>query len=165
MLLMRPVSLVQSSLPDLERPAMMRAVTARDGARLDRILFHFHAALALVLVGAILLAAALLLFEPRLLLKQGYSLSGAVTAAMLCAAIMAVRSVRTPLGVMLQAAGEFKAMARLSACSALVSIMATLTLLLAFGPVASLGGILLGDLTILAGMKPMAHRARQNLHA
>jgi len=165
MLLMRPVSLVQSSLPDLERPAMMRAVTARDGAKLDRILFHFHAALVLVLLGTILLAAALLLFEPNLLLKQGYGLGDAVTAAMLCAAIMAVRSVRTPLGVMLQAAGQFKAMARLSAWSAAVSIAATLALLLAFGPVASLGGILLGDLTILAGMKPLARKARLALHA
>jgi O-antigen/teichoic acid export membrane protein len=165
MLLMRPVSLVQSALPDLERPAMMRAVAARDGAKLDRILFEFQAALALVLVAAILLAAGLLLFAPQLLLKQGYGLGDAVTAALLSAAIMAVRSVRAPLGVLLQAAGEFKAMARLSAWSAAAAIAATLALLLAFGAVASLGGILLGDLVILAGMKPLADRARRAAHA
>lgn len=142
---------------------MMRAVASRDGARLDRILFHFHAALALVLLGTILLAATLLLFAPKLLLKQGYGLGDAVTAAMLCAAIMAVRSLRTPLSVMLQATGHFKAMARLSAWSAAVSIATTLGLLLAFGPVASLGGILLGDLTILAGMKPLARKARHEM--
>jgi putative peptidoglycan lipid II flippase len=163
MLLMRPVSLVQSALPDLERPAMMRAFAARDGAKLDRILFEFQGALGLALAGTILLAAALLLFEPQLLLKQGYRLHDAITAAMLCAAIMAVRSVRTPIGLMLQAAGEFKAMARLSAGSALVSIVSTLVLLLALGPVASLGGILLGDLAILAGMRPLARKARDEL--
>ena len=81
MLLMRPASLMQSALPDLERPAMMRAWAARDGAKLDRILFEFHAALGAVLLGTILLAAALLLFEPQLLLKQGYGLGDAVTAA------------------------------------------------------------------------------------
>ena len=165
MLLMRPVSLVQSALPDLERPAMMRAFAARDGQKLDRILFEFHAALGLVLLATILLAAALLLFEPQLLLKQGYGLGNAVTAALLSGAIMAVRCVRTPIGLLLQAAGEFKAMARLSAWSAAISIAATLALLLAFGPVASLGGILLGDLVILAGMRPLAARARLAAHA
>lgn len=140
---------------------MMRAFAARDGARLDRSLFEFQVALAVTLVTAILLAAALLLFAPQLLLKQGYGVGDAITAGLLCAAIMAVRSVRTPLGVLLQAAGEFKAMARLSAWSAAVSIAATLALLLAFGPVASLGGIFLGEMVILNGMKPLAHAARR----
>jgi O-antigen/teichoic acid export membrane protein len=165
MLLMRPVSLVQTALPDLERPAMTRAFTARDGARLDRSLFEFQSALAVTLVAAILLAAALLLFAPQLLLKQGYGVADAVTAGLLCAAIMAVRSVRTPLGVLLQAAGAFKAMARLSAWSAGTSIAATLALLLAFGPLASLGGIFLGEMVILTGMKPLADAARRTVDA
>ena len=165
MLLMRPVSLVQSALPDLERPAMMRAFAARDGATLDRILFEFQAALALILVATILLSTALLAFAPQLLLKQGYGLGNAVTAALLSAAIMAVRSARAPLSVLLQAAGEFKALARLSAWSAAMAIASTLALLLAFGAVASLGGILLGDLVILAGLKPLARKARLALHA
>ncbi len=160
MLLMRPVSLVQSALPDLERPAMLRAFAARDGKRLDRIQFEFQLALALVLLAALSLATVLLLFEPALLLKQGYGMGAAVKATLLAAAIMAVRSMRAPLGVLLQAAGEFKALARLSAWSAAVAILSTLVLLLAFGPVASLGGILLGDLTILVGMKPLARKAR-----
>jgi len=36
---------------------------------------------------------------------------------------------------------------------------------LAFGPVASLGGILLGDLVILSGMKPLAAKARRVVNA
>lgn len=165
MLLMRPVSLVQSALPDLERPAMMRAFAARDGARLDRSLFEFQAALAVTLVATLMLGAGLLLFAPQLLLKQGYGAADAVTAGLLCAAIMAVRSARTPPGVLLQAAGEFKAMARLSAWTAAVSIAATLVLLLAFGPVASLGGIFLGEMAIITGMMPMARAARRTIDA
>ena len=161
MLLMRPASLVQSALPDLERPAMLRAFAARDGARLDRILFEFQSALALVLLATLLLAGALLLFAPNLLLRQGYNAGDVATAALLAAAIMAVRSARAPLGVLLQAAGEFKALARLSAWSAATAILSTLALLLAFGPVASLGGILLGELAILAGMRPLVRKARQ----
>ncbi len=164
MLLMRPVSLVQSALPDLERPAMLRALASRDGARLDRILFEFQTALALVLLATLLLAGALLLLAPQLLLKQGYGLGDAVLAALLAAAIMAVRSARAPQGVLLQAAGEYKALARLSTRAAVIAIISTLALLLVFGPVASLGGILVGDLAILVGIRPLARKARQAVH-
>jgi hypothetical protein len=117
------------------------------------------------LVATLMLGAGLLLFAPQLLLKQGYGAADAVTAGLLCAAIMAVRSARTPPGVLLQAAGEFKAMARLSAWTAAVSIAATLVLLLAFGPVASLGGIFLGEMAIITGMMPMARAARRTIDA
>jgi O-antigen/teichoic acid export membrane protein len=165
MLLMRPAALVQGARPDLERPAMMRAFEARDGKRLARILRDFHGALALALLGTLLLAVALLAFVPQLLLRQGYGAEDAALAALLCAAIMAVRSLRTPLGVLLQAAGEFKALARLSGWSAGCALLATLALLLAFGPVASLGGILLGDTVILLGIRPLAARARAKISA
>jgi O-antigen/teichoic acid export membrane protein len=144
---------------------MMRAFAARNGARLDRSLFEFQAALGATLVATLLLGAALLLLAPQLLLKQGYGVADAAIAGLLCAAIMAVRSMRTPLGVLLQAAGDFKAMARLSAWSAAVSIAATLALMLAFGSVASLGGIFLGEMTILIGMKPLAREARRSVDA
>jgi O-antigen/teichoic acid export membrane protein len=164
MLLMRPAALVQSALPDMERPAMMRAFAARDDARLAHILRDFRAALALALLATVLLATSLLAFAPHLLLRQGYGLGDAALAALLSAAIMAVRSARAPLGVLLQAAGEFKALARLSGWSAAISLAATLALLLAFGPLASLGGILLGDVAILIGLRPLAIKARSALH-
>ncbi len=165
MLLMRPVALVQTALPDLERPAMLRALAAHDRPRLDRTLFQFQSALALALLATLLLAGALLLFAPNLLLRQGYGTGDAAGAALLAAAIMAVRSARAPLGVLLQAAGEYKALAGLSARAAIVAILSTLMLLLVFGPVASLGGILLGDLALLASIKPLARRVKEAAHA
>ncbi len=165
MLLMRPAALVQSALPDLERPVMMRAFAARDGRSMARILRNFHAALTLTVLATATLAAALLAFTPHLLLRQGYGLGDAALAALLSAAIMAARSCRTPDGVLLQAAGQFKALARLSGWSAAISLAATLALLLAFGPLASLAGILMGDLVILAGVRRLARKARSALHA
>ena len=51
--------------------------------------------------------------------------------------------------MLLQAAGEFKELAGIGTVSGVVSLVATLALLLTFGPIASLGGILLGELVIL----------------
>ncbi len=159
MLLMRPASLVQSSLPDLERPAMMRAMAAKDGARLAQILRNFLWALLAVLAGTVTLAIGVLTLWPQLLLVN-YSAQDVMMVLGFAAAIMAVRSVRTPLAVLMQASGEFKALARLSGWSALAAVASTLALLLAFGPIASLGGILIGDLVILVLLWPMARRTR-----
>jgi len=159
MLLMRPASLMQSSLPDLERPAMMRAMAAKDGPRLSQILSNFRWALLAVLVGTVALSAAILVIHPHLLLVY-YQHDDAWMVLGFCAAIMLVRSVRTPLAVLMQAAGAFKALANLSAWSALAAVSSTLALLLAYGPIASLGGILIGDLVILALLWPMARKVR-----
>jgi O-antigen/teichoic acid export membrane protein len=163
MLLMRPASLVQSSLPDLERPAMMRALQARDGKRLSKILRNFQFGLMAVLIGTVLLAVALLVLWPSLLLVR-YQPHDVWIVLGLSAAIMAARSLRTPVAVLLQAAGEFKALARVSGWSALAAVTSTLALLLAFGASASLGGILIGDLVILACIWPLARKAKQAAH-
>jgi O-antigen/teichoic acid export membrane protein len=73
-----------------------------------------------------------------------------VLVASICTFIMAIRALRTPLAVLLQAAGRFKELARIGAVSAAVSLAATLALLLMAGPIASMGGIVLGELVILA---------------
>jgi O-antigen/teichoic acid export membrane protein len=156
MLLMRPASLVQSSLPDLERPAMARAIAANNLSTLSRIQRHFTYGLAAAWAANMLLCAGLLIFFPGLLLKKGYALHDVEMVAIISAAIMAVRTLRTPLAVMLQAAGEFKALAGIGATSGFFSVAATLILLLAFGPVASLGGIVLGELVIVLRIYPMA---------
>ena len=158
MLLMRPASLVQSSLPDLERPAMARAIAANNLSGLSRITRHFTYGLAAALAANVLLCAGLLAFFPSLLLKKGYALQDVEIVAMISAAIMAVRTLRTPLAVMLQAAGEFKALAGIGAASCAVSLTSTVLLLLAFGPVESLGGILLGEMMIVWRIYPMARR-------
>jgi hypothetical protein len=149
MLLMRPASLVQSALPDLERPLMTRQIAARDWPALDRTRREFGFGLIAVLLATLALDAVLLIWFPSLILKRGYGLHDVVLVGTLSAIIMAVRALRAPPSVHLQAAGWFKQLAAIGTSSSVISILATLALLLLFGPIASLGGVLLGELVIL----------------
>ena len=106
----------------------------------------------------------LLAFFPLLILKKGYGLHDVVVVAGLSAIIMALRTWRTPLAVLLQAAGQFKELAGIGTTSGAVSVAATLILLLTLGPIASLAGIILGELVILLYVHRMA-RAWWRAHA
>jgi hypothetical protein len=158
MLLMRPASLVQSALPDMERPAMARAIAARDFAGLAAIMRNFLHGLSAAWVGNIVLCMGLLTFFPAVILKKGYSLHEVSLVAAISGVIMLLRAIRTPLAVQLQAAGEFKILAGLAAISGAVSLVATLALLLAFGPIASLGGVLLGEVTVVIRCTTLCNR-------
>ncbi|HEY0104608.1 MAG TPA: hypothetical protein VGB91_00890 [Rhizomicrobium sp.] len=151
-LLMRPVAVVLASLPDLERPRMAKALARGDFEGSFRAVKEFRTAAAAVLAGTILIAAALLFWFPSLVLKQGYDASQAWVILGLWAAIMAIRAARTPDAVLLQAAGQFQPLAAIGMKAALVSLVATLVLLLAFGPIASLLGIFAGDVAMTAGI-------------
>ncbi len=149
---MRPVAVVLSALPDMERPAMARAIGAGDLARAYRSVKEFRTAAAAVLAATTLIAAALLSWFPSLVLKQGYDASSATIILAIWALIMAVRALRTPDAVFLQAAGEFQSLAAIGTKASIVSLGATLVLLFAFGPVVSLFGIVAGDVVMTAGI-------------
>jgi O-antigen/teichoic acid export membrane protein len=149
MLLMRPASLMQSALPDLERPAMARAIAENNMAALSRIQRHFTWGLAAAWLANMLVCAVLLGCFPLLVLKKGYGLHDVIVVAILASFIVAIRVWRTPLAVLLQAAGRFKELAGIGILSGALSVIATLALLLVLGPIASLGGIVLGELAIL----------------
>lgn len=156
MLLFRPASLMQSALPDVERPVMARAMAAKDMATVARVQRHFGYGLVAAWGVNLILCAGLLAFFPLLVLKKGYALHDVILVAALSAIIMAVRAWRTPLAVLLQAAGQFKELAGIGTTSGAVSVVATLILLLTLGPIASLAGILLGELVILIYVRRMA---------
>ncbi len=145
-LLMRPVSLVLTALPDMERPVMARAIVAGDMARAFRSVKEFRTAAGAVWLLTLLLAGALLLWFPHLILKQGYDETQAIIVVAIWGAIQAVRTLRTPEAVLLQAAREYRPLAKVGMWSSIASLAATLVLLLLAGPVASLGGVLIGEL-------------------
>jgi hypothetical protein len=151
-LLMRPVAVVLTSLPDMERPRMAKAIAKSDFQGSFRAVKDFRTAAAAVLAGTTLLAAALLLWFPSLVLKQGYDAHAAWVILGLWTAIMAIRALRTPDAVLLQAAGAFEPLAAIGIKASLVSLAATLVLLIAFGPIASLIGIAAGDVVMTAGI-------------
>jgi O-antigen/teichoic acid export membrane protein len=154
-ILMRPASLVQSALPDLERPGMTRAIAAKDQSRLGRMLVEFRFALLAVWLATAGLASAILAWAPQLLLKKGYALHDVMLVTLITAAIMLVRSFRTPPATFMQAAGEFKALAGIGTYTSVISIVLTLIFLMTLGPVASLCGILAGEIVILIRLNRM----------
>jgi hypothetical protein len=157
-LLMRPVAVVLSSLPDMERPVMARAIGNGDLGRAFRAVKEFRTAAAAILVVTILIAAALLTWFPNIVLKQGYDLHSAALIVAIWAVIMTIRALRTPEAVFLQAAGEFQPLANIGIKASVVSLSATLALLLLFGPIASLLGIVAGDLVMTVGIFARVHR-------
>ena len=156
MLLFRPASLMQSALPDVERPVMARAMAAHDSSSVARVQRNFNYGLLAAWGGNLILCAVLLAFFPLLILKKGYAFDDVILVAGLSAIIMLVRAWRTPPAVLLQAAGQFKELASIGTISGAVSVAATLALLLTLGPIASLAGILMGELVILVRVRQMA---------
>ena len=147
-LMMRPVSLVLTALPDMERPVMARKIGQKDTRGAFRTVMEFRTAASAILIATALLGAGILAFFPHLLIKPGYDVTSVFEVFVFWIAISGVRTLRTPDAVFLQAAQEFNTLARAGARSAVVSLAATPLLLFAFGPIASLGGILLGDIVM-----------------
>ena len=159
-LFMRPVTLVLTALPDAERPRMARAIAASKFAVVTRTIFQFRVAALAVLVGTAVLAAVVMLWFPEIILKRGYPIDSVVGVIAVWTAVMGVRALRTPESVMLQAAREFRPLAGASLRSAAVSLIATCALLLAFGPLVSLLGVLAGDLVMAGGIFSLGRKWR-----
>lgn len=155
-LVMRPVSLVLTALPDMERPRMAREIAAGRLAEAFKCVKEFRTAAGAIWLAAVGLAGVILMWFPHILLKQGYDSTEVMIAVGIWAVIMAARTLRTPDAVLLQAAGEFKPLAGASKRSSIISVVATLILLLAAGPLASLGGILVGELAMLGSTRSLA---------
>src|SRR5581483_955108 len=114
--------------------------------------------MAAVWIATMILAAVILTSFPHFLIRSEYDPRQVLTVIAFYAAIMAVRISRMPESVLFQAAGEFRALAWPSVWSSAVSVAATFALLVAFGTVASLGGILAGDVVMTANIFGLARR-------
>jgi len=149
-LLMRPVQLVLAAVPDRERPSMARLLGSGNYVGARRSVNHFRVAAGAVWFLTATTATALLLWIPELILRRGYEPSQSLAVLGFFAAITAVRTFRTPESVLLQAAGQFRALAFVSLWSSIASLGATFVLLLLAGPVFSLAGILAGEIVVAA---------------
>jgi len=147
-LLMRPASLVLSALPDIERPRMAAKIGNGDAASAFRTVKEFRTAAVAIWIATIFLAAALLMWFPHVILRKGYDETQALYVLAFWVVILGVRTLRTPEAVFLQAAGEFRALARVSMWSSVTSLAVTLALLLIAGPIVSLAGLIAGDVVM-----------------
>jgi hypothetical protein len=149
-LFMRPFSLIATALPDQERPAMAQNIANGDPDRAMRIAREYLFIMVAVWIATIALAWTVLDVFPGFVVKKGFDVASVSTVVVLWALITAARGLRAPDAVLLQAAREFKSLASASVKSSVVALLSTLALLLLMGPVASLAGILFGDLVMLA---------------
>jgi O-antigen/teichoic acid export membrane protein len=147
-LLMRPASLVLSALPDIERPRMAAKIGTDDAAGAFRTVKEFRTAAVAIWIATIFLAAALPMWFPHVILRKGYDETQALYVLAFWIVILGIRTLRTPEAVFLQAAGEFRALARVSMWSSVASLAVTLALLLIAGPIFSLAGLIAGDLVM-----------------
>ncbi|HEY3636581.1 MAG TPA: hypothetical protein VGK90_00420 [Rhizomicrobium sp.] len=149
-LFIRPVQLVLAAIPDRERPIMARQLGRGDHVGARHSVNQFRIAAGAVWLATVIGSAALLLWFPHLVLKKEYDPAQALIVLAFFAAITAARTIRTPESVLLQAAGQFRALAWASFAASIVSLGVTLALLLIAGPIYSLAGILAGELVITA---------------
>jgi O-antigen/teichoic acid export membrane protein len=157
-LFLRPVSLFLTALPEMERPAMARGLVNGDHAAAFHAVKTFRWATASVWIVTLALTAAILFWFPELVLKGRYAVGDVAVVGALWAAIMAVRIFRTPDSVFLQAATEFRPLALASVVSAGASLVLTLATLLIWGPIASLIGILAGEIVLMVRIRILIHR-------
>ncbi|MGH6877702.1 MAG: hypothetical protein ACREHV_10045, partial [Rhizomicrobium sp.] len=125
-LFIRPVQLVLSAVPDRERPVMARQLGCGDGVGARHSVNQFRMAAGAVWLVTVTGSTALLLWFPQLVLRKGYDPAQALAVLAFFAAITAARSLRTPESVLLQAAGQFRALADASLWASIVSLGTTL---------------------------------------
>ncbi len=153
-LFMRPASLVFSTLPDIDQPLMTRRLAQGDVKGALRVVNEFRMAAVVVLALTVILSFAVMTWFPHLLMKKGYDGNQVFIVLLLWIAIMALRAVRSPTAVFFQALGRYSELARVSAWSCATSLIVTLTLLMTLGPIASLGGVLAGEIAIVLALFP-----------
>jgi O-antigen/teichoic acid export membrane protein len=149
-LMIRPINVAMNALTEFERAQMARQI-GEDRIDLARNAVRFFRGVLILLWIAVAIGIVVLLeYAPRLIFPSKYDLNFLTTSAILWMLVSAIRLLRTPDSALLQAAGAFRELAFASVWSSVISVGAVLGLLLAFGPIWSIAGILIGE-SIFAG--------------
>jgi hypothetical protein len=161
-LFMRPAALVLGALPDIDQPVMTRRIAAGDLKGAFRVVNEFRTAAVAVLAATILLAIVLVVWFPHLLLKH-YAVADVWIVLAFWIAITTLRALRTPEAVFVMATGGYSRLVPISGISSVVALIVTGILLVAFGPVVSLGGVLAGEIVMVAMLFPMTNAWRRKI--
>lgn len=144
-LLVRPILLVCNALTEFERPRIGRDIGVGRIDRATGALKPFLSTLFFVWVGNVGASAALLCWIPGLLFSEAYAFPTIVAGTALFLLLTLVKVVCAPRSVLLQAAGEFRALAVASLASSMVSLVSVALLLFIVPPVYTLLGVVLGE--------------------
>jgi O-antigen/teichoic acid export membrane protein len=160
-LFLRPVLLAITSLTQLERPVMSKAIAGNEIARAEGTRRTFFAALLFVWLAVVLLAFALLWFKPEDIAKANYNLGDFQIAVTLIALVVLVQVWQAPNSVFLQAAKEFKTLATTSLYACVFSILLAAAALYFAGPIYSLAGIVAGQAIMAAQISQRVRKWRK----
>ena len=162
-LLMRPINVAQNALADAERPQMARLIAAGAATELRRTTRLFLGVLLAVWLAAAALAWVIVHYFPAVAFSQGYDLGTVRLAIVLWTIVSFLILLQVPLNVMLQAGGEFRALAAATLCSSIVNVVGVALALAFFGPVWSVAAMTLGwtvDLLLVRRAAMRMQRAR-----
>jgi O-antigen/teichoic acid export membrane protein len=163
-LFVRPVLLALNSLTQLEAPVLARTIARRDFDDADHTRRRFHLTLLALWVATGLLAWAIIVFVPGLIIKPAFSRGDIITALLFFMAISLAQVWQTPNSAALQAANQFEALSKVSVVSCIFSITGVLLSLLLLPPVYSLAGIAAGQLVMAVQTARLTARWRHARH-
>lgn len=146
-LLMRPINVVQNAMIDFERARIAQSLATRPFDDTYRSVRLFRHMLLLLWAATIVVAALILTFRPGLIIPNGYDLASVTLATTLWAAVWLIIAIQVPHNVLLQAAGDFRTLARASVCAALVSVAGMLIAIAAGHPIWTVAALVPGWLT------------------
>lgn len=164
-LLLRPINVVQNALIDVERPQMAQLIAARSLAELRRTTRLFLGVLLMVWLVSATLALGVVRLAPALFFSPDYDLAVVDQATLSWVLVTLLVLLQVPSNAMLQAAGDFRPLARATIWSALVNISAVALALALFDPVWTIAAMALGWLVDLALVRRAAGRRWAALRA
>lgn len=163
-LLIRPLTVVMNALTEFERPRIARYISQRLDAEAERAVSFFRYILMAAWLLVVVAAALLLYYAPWLVFPREYDLAFVSQGVVLWMLIAGVRMARTPESVLLQSAGMFRTLARMSVISAAVSMIAVPVLVFSVGALWSVVGILLGEIAFAIALWHGRRRWREQSH-
>ncbi|MBT1064557.1 hypothetical protein KJY73_13285 [Bowmanella sp. Y26] len=156
-LLFRPCFVVQGALASFERPRLVQLLAAQDSSAVRLAARQMMAWSALLWAGNALLVIALLIW-PSHGLWEAKDNSMMLYLCLLWGAIVLLRSVRLTPSLFAQANDQFGLLAKACVTSALVTLPLLLVMILTVDVNASLYGLIVGEVIILAWLYPTYRR-------
>jgi len=145
-LLFRPISLVLSSLSQVERPRLRRLIANRQADIAKSSLTRFTFINIGFWLGNVVAAALVITFFIEEYWKDAETQMVLVNAVFIYTFINLAKSFRNPLSVYLQSNDEFKSLGLVTVSSALLTVPLVYFLIIQKGVTYSLLGILIGEL-------------------
>lgn len=145
-LLIRPTSVFMNALGDFERPRIAAMLHGGDIRSSLAAVKMFRIVLILAWVATALAAAFILIVSPTLIFPPKYPLPYIASGASLWMAVAAIRMLRLPESILLQAGGVFRELAYASVISSVFSVTGVAILVLVAAPLWSVAGIFVGEL-------------------